>query len=48
MRDINKQILFTPTERFFLQYQRRGVIESSSDSMVEIRKHSEQNDWKYL
>ena len=48
MHDVNKQALYNSTERFLLQYQRRNVIESNSDSMTEIRKFNEQTDWKDL
>ena len=40
MYDVNKQVLYSQAERLFLQYQRRRVIESDSDSMVEIQKYN--------
>ena len=38
MHDVNKQALYNSTERFLLQYQRRNVIESNSDSNQENQK----------
>ena len=48
MHDVNKQVLYDPTERFLLQYQRRNVIESNSDSAIENYKHSQLTEWKNL
>ena len=48
MHDVNKQVLYDPTERFLLQYQRRNVIESNSDSAIENHKHSQLTEWKNL
>ena len=32
MNDVNRQVLFTEHERFLLQFQRRNVIDSNSES----------------
>ena len=48
MHDVNKQALYNQTERFLLQYQRRNVIDSDSDSTRENQRFHEHTDWKNL
>lgn len=48
MHDVNKQALYNQTERFLLQYQRRNVIDSDSESTRENQRFSEHTDWKNL
>ena len=48
MHDVSKQVLYKPAERFLLQYQRRNVIESNSDSTIENQKHKQHYHWKNL
>ena len=48
LNDIHNQVFFDPNERFFLQWQRRNVIESNSDSMQEQRQFQQKTNWKKL
>ena len=48
MHDVSKQTLYSATERFLLQFQRRNVIESDSESINDNQKVKEQTDWKSL
>ena len=45
MHTVNKQILYAPAQRFFLQYQRRNVIESNDESENENREMMKKNNW---
>ena len=48
MHDVNKRVLYNSTERFFLQYQRRKVIESSDRSEIEKKEFHLKTNWKHL
>ena len=48
MHTVNKQVLYATTERFFLQYQRRNVIESDDESENENRETMKKYNWKQL
>ena len=48
MNTVNKQVLYAATERFFLQYQRRNVIESDDESENTNREKFNQYNWKQL
>ena len=44
--DVNDQVLYTPDERFLLQYQRRNVIASSSESANENQQLTLENHFR--
>ena len=48
MHTVNKQILYAPAQRFFLQYQRRNVIESNDESENQNREMMENSNWQHL
>ena len=48
MNNVNRQVLFTQNERFLLQFQRRNVIASNSDSAQDNQRQWENKKWKNL